>query len=503
MFVRKKKNKSGSVSVQVIEKYEGRYIVRKSFGSSKSPDAIEDMCQNAYDWIIRYGGQQIIDFEDSSENLADYVFDNIDKLLHNGIQLLLNGIYDSIGFNAIGDDILRQLVIARISQPLSKSATVDYLTRYFGEEIKLHNVYRYLDKLHSSQQEQIQRISVEHTRKIIGGTIGIVFYDVTTLYFETSLVDELRTPGFSKDGKTAESQIVLGLLVSKDGYPLSYSIFNGSQYEGRTMIPVIDDFISRYSLEDFVIVADSGLLNNKNIELLQSAGYKYIVGAKIRNESDRIKQWIISLPKNDGDYHEIVRKDNTRLIVGYSSKRASKNRRNREKGIERLKKAYHSGRISKESINRRGYNKFLSINKDVKVEISIEKIHEDELWDGLKGYVTNTDLPVNQVVEQYNGLWTIERAFRISKNNLEMRPMFHFTPKRIEAHTCICFVALKVYKELERVCKVSGISISVERVLDIAKTISTMTLKLPNGKTKSQTLFITELHKIIKPLFHI
>lgn len=501
MFVRKKKNKSGSVSVQVIEKFEGCYIVRRSFGSSKSPDVIEDLCQKAYDWIIRYGGQQIIDFEDPSEDISDYVFDNIDKLLHNGIQLLLNGIYDSIGFNAIEDDILRQLVIARISQPLSKSATVDYLTRYFGEEIKLHNVYRYLDKLHSRQQEQIQRISMEHTRKILGGTIGIVFYDVTTLYFETTLVDELRTPGFSKDGKTTESQIVLGLLVSKDGYPLSYSIFNGAQYEGRTMIPVIDDFVSRYSLDDFVVVADSGLLNTKNIELLQAAGYKYIVGAKIRNESERIKQWIISLPKTEGEYHEKGLKDNSRLIVGYSSKRASKNRRNREKGLERLKNAYQSGRITKENINRRGYNKFLSISKDVKVEISSEKVYEDELWDGLKGYVTNTNLPASQVVEQYHGLWTIERAFRISKTNIEMRPMFHFTSKRIEAHICICFVALKVYKELERMVKASDINLSVDRVLDIAKTISTLTLKLPNGKTKSQTLFITELHKIIKPLF--
>lgn len=501
MFVRKKKNKSGSISVQVIEKSEGRYVVRKSFGASKTQTVIENLHQKAQDWIIQYGGQQIIDFNDSSEELADYVFGNIDKLLHNGIQLLLNGIYDSIGFNQIEDEILRQLAIARISQPLSKSATVDYLTRYFGEEVKLHNVYRHLDKLNSSQQEHIQRISVEHTQKILGGTIGIVFYDVTTLYFETSLVDELRTPGFSKDGKTAESQIVLGLLVSKDGYPLSYSIFNGAQYEGRTMIPVIDDFISRYSLKDFVIVADSGLLNNKNIELLQSAGYKYIVGAKIRNESERIKQWIMSLPKADEVYHEIIRNDNTRLIVGYSSKRASKNRRNREKGLERLQKAYQSGRITKENINRRGYNKFLSISKDVKVEISTDKVVEDELWDGLKGYVTNTDLTAHQVVEQYHGLWTIEKAFRISKNNLEMRPMFHFTPKRIEAHICICFVALKVYKELERICKISEISMSVDRVLDIAKTISTMTLKLPNGKTKSQTLFITDLHKKIKPLF--
>lgn len=503
MFVRRKKNRSGSISIVVVDKSNGKFVEVKRFGVAKTLEEEQSLHREATDWIRHYGGQMTFPFEGvSSKEMATTIKNGICKAQLNGVQLLLNSIYDSIGFNAIEDDILRQLVIARISQPLSKSATVDYLTRYFGEEIKLHNVYRYLDKLHSSQQEQIQRISVEHTRKILGGTISIVFYDVTTLYFETTLVDELRTPGFSKDGKTTESQIVLGLLVSKDGYPLSYSIFNGAQYEGRTMIPVIDDFVSRYSIEDFVIVADSGLLNSRNIELLQAAGYKYIVGAKIRNESGRIKQWIISLPKTEGEYHEKVLKDNSRLIVGYSSKRASKNRRNREKGLERLQKAYQSGRITKENINRRGYNKFLSISKDVRVEISSEKVYEDELWDGLKGYVTNTDLPANQVVEQYHGLWTIERAFRISKTNIEMRPMFHFTSKRIEAHICICFVALKVYKELERLVKVSNINLSVDRVLDIAKTIITIGIKSPcDENIVFETLFLTEEQNKIRPLF--
>lgn len=503
MFVRKKRNRSGTISVVVVDKSNGKFKEIKNIGVAKSQEEVDRLYKEATEWISHYGGQLTIEFgELNSKELANSLKDGICQALLNGAQLILNKIYDSIGFNEIDDDVLRQLTIARICQPLSKLATVDYLTRYFGEDIKLHNVYRYLDKLHLSQQESIQRISVEHTRKILGGMIGIVFYDVTTLYFETSLVDELRTPGFSKDGKTTESQIVLGLLVSKEGYPLSYSVFNGAQYEGRTMIPIIDDFIKRYSLEDFVIVADSGLLNNRNLELLQSAGYKYIVGAKIRNEAGQIKQWIISQPKQEGTLSEIVRTDQTRLIVGYSSKRAAKNRHNREKGLERLEKAYKSGRITKESINKRGYNKFLTVNKDVKVEICQEKVVEDELWDGLKGYVTNTNLPAAQVIEQYHGLWTVEKAFRISKNNLEMRPIFHFTPKRIEAHICICFVALKVYKELERKIKEANIDMSVDKVLDIAKTIITIGIKAPNdNRIEYETLFLTEEQKRIELLF--
>jgi len=329
----------------------------------------------------------------------------------------------------------------------------------------------------------------------------LLFYDVTTLYFETEQSDGLRENGFSKDGKHSQPQIVLGLLVSKDGYPLSYSIFNGSQYEGRTMIPIVEDFVHRFQLEDFVVVADSGLMNKSNISLLESGGYKYIIGARIKNEGQEVKQWILSLEKHDGEFNE-RKKDNVRLIIGYSENRAKKDKYNREKGIKRLQKAYKSGNITKENINKKGYNKFLDISDNVKVCINQEKIEEDEKWDGLKGYITNTFLPAKEVYEQYKGLWVIERAYRITKGTIEMRPMFHFNPRRIEAHVCICFVAYKMYKELERVLKISGIDLSVDKVLSIAKTITTIKIKLPlQNKTISQTLLLTKQHKLIEKLF--
>lgn len=179
---------------------------------------------------------------------------------------------DSIGFNRIPDEILRHLVIARVSHPKSKLATVDYLKSYYDEDVDLNHIYRYMDKLYNTQMEIAQQISVEHTKKLFGVKIGLMFYDVTTLYFETAQTDVLREPGFSKDGKTAESQVVLGLLVSEGGYPLSYSLFNGSQYEGFTMIPMIDDFKQRFTLgDDFVVVADSGLMNKNNVTLCVAA----------------------------------------------------------------------------------------------------------------------------------------------------------------------------------------------------------------------------------------
>lgn len=505
MFIRKKKNRSGSTSVVVVEKRNGKYQEIKTVGVSKDIFEIESFCRQGHKWISLHLGEQDI-FENYNKELeekqvTEYLLSNVENILLNGDQLILNQVFKKTGFDAIEDDIFRQLVTARLSQPMSKSATVEYLKSHFDEDVQLHHIYRYLDKLHSTQQEKVQQISIEHTQKILGGKIGLMFYDVTTLYFETDYIDELRETGFSKDGKHSQPQVVLGLLVSKDGYPLSYSLFNGSQYEGYTMLPVVDDFVYRFNLDDFVVVADSGLMNQRNLALLESGNYKYIIGARIKNENSVIKKWILSLTKQDGRFFE-TQKGDARLIVAYSENRARKDRYNRDKGVRRLEKAYKSGNITKENINKRGYNKFLEISENVKVEISQEKIKQDQQWDGLKGYITNTELPPEEVYKQYSGLWSVERAFRITKGTLEMRPMFHFTPRRIEAHVCICFVAYKIYKELERILKISKIDMSADKVLDIAKTITTIKVNLPvSGNTISKTMLLTPRHKSIAQLF--
>ena len=504
MFIRRKPNKSGTFSVQVVDKIRGRYTLVKSFGASRSEDELSVMERHAADYISTYGGQAIIDFERQAQseelNEAERLFDSIADIRQDGVRLILEPVYKGIGFDAIPDDTLKYLAIARICQPKSKVATVDYLKRHFDEDVSLNRIYRYMDTLYNTQRELIQQISVEHTRKLLGGEIGIVFYDVTTLYFETAREDVLLAPGFSKDGKTAESQIVLGLLVSRDGYPLSYNVFNGAQYEGRTMIPIIDDFVRRFSLTDFIVVADAGLLSRKNIALLKQAGYKFILGGRIKKESKSVQDWVQSLEKDPHKLHENIINSDERIIVSYSEQRAAKDRHNRDKGIQRLRKAYSSGRIKKQNVNQRGYNKFLVIENDVMVSIDEGKIAADSQWDGLKSYVTNTDLPASEVISQYHGLWVVERAFRITKGTLEARPIFHFTERRIEAHICICFVAYKLYKELERILRLLGIGLSVDKVLDIAKTISTVTINLPDGSTLSKTLLTRDEQRLLHPL---
>ena len=507
MFVRKKKNPSDVVSVQIIDKCNGKYKVFKTVGSSSDVLEIENLYRQGKKWIAAQCGDLDMfsqhEQQREEKQVTDYLLSNIENILLNGTQLILNQVFKLVGFDAIEDDILTHLVIARLCQPSSKAGTVDYLKSYFDEDVELHKIYRYLDRLHNTQQNKIQQISVEHTRNLLGGKIGLVFYDVTTLYFESDYSDEFRESGFSKDGKHAQLQVVLGFLVSRDDYPLSYSLFNGSQYEGRTMLPIVEDFVHRFKLEDFVIVADSGLMNKTNIQLLESGDYKYIIGARIKNESEEIKQWILSLEKQEGCFHELGKLPKSRLIIGYSENRAKKDKYNRGKGVKRLKAAYNSGTLTKENINKRGYNKFLDISGNVRVTINQDRISEDEKWDGLKGYQTNTDLSAKEVCEQYNGLWVIKRAYRVTKGTIEMRPMFHFTPRRIEAHVCICFVAYKVYKELERVLKLNGINLSVDKVLNIAKTITTLKIKLPAcGETLTKTMLLTAKHNSIRQLFN-
>lgn len=493
MFVRKKRNRSGTITVVVVNKYHGRFKEVHNLGTVSNESDAEDLCNKGKKWISTHGGRQPLLnlFPEETPLSHTEIFNSISEIKQDGAYRLLEKVYDSIGFNSIQDKELKALTIARVCEPRSKLATVDYMRRYWSEDFHYQKIYRYLDTLYNTQKEEVLRISVDHTREILGGVISVAFYDVTTLYFESFREDTLRSPGFSKDGKTAETQVVLGLLVSQDGYPLAYSLFNGSQFEGRSMLPIVDDFIQRYSIKDFILVADSGLMSKKNIALLQSAGYKYIIGARIRNEEKNLREWILEQAKVDGIVQEQKKHNGDRLIISYTDKRADKDRFNRDKGLKRLQQSYQSGKITKDKINKRGYNKFLTISNDIAVTINMDKVVEDARWDGWKGYITNTNLNPEECIAQYHGLWVVERSFRISKGTLEMRPIFHFTERRIEAHICLCFVALKVYKELERLINVTDYELSVDKTLDIAKTLSTVTIKLPNGDYVTQTLYLT------------
>ena len=503
MFVRKKKNKSGVLSVQIIDKSSGKYKMIKTIGSSSDENKIEELVRLGKDWIKTKTHNLEFDFSGDRQT-TEGVLNNIKQVNISGTTLLLGKIFNIVGFDKIDSALFKNLVIQRMSFPASKLKTVDLLQRHQSIDINVQEVYRYLDKLHSTHKELIQQISYQHTLKILGNVINIVFYDVTTLYFQIDDVDEIRKRGFSKEGRHQNPQIVLGLLVSVGGYPLSYEIFEGNKFEGHTMLPIIESFKVKYNLDKLVIVADSGLLSNQNIIDLQEKGYDFILGARIKNETDVIKEKILSLKLRDGESKVIDKQDSLRLIISHSDKRAKKDLYNRERGIEKLEKKVKSGKLTKSSINNRGYNKYLKMEGEINVTIDRKKSDLDKKWDGLKGYMTNTSLSAKDIMENYAHLWKIEQAFRISKHDLKIRPIYHRLQRRIEAHITINFASYKLYKELERQLKAKGSDLSPEKAIEIAKTIYSIKVYIPSLKESiTKTLIINDEQKYLVNLFDL
>jgi len=491
MFVRKKPNKSGVVSIQIIDKSGGRYRLVKTVGSSADAATIDSLFIQAKQMIPGLQGQRVLNFEVADEQrLVDLFFNGLDEIQLAGPELVLGKLFDEIGFNKITSDLFRHLVIARLAYPVSKLKTSDYLFKYKGVKIDVDKIYRYLDKLSSQQKETVQQISYDHTLQILSKNIGLVFYDVTTLYFEIDDEDDLRKTGFSKEGRHQHPQIVLGLLVSVGGYPLAYEIFEGNKYEGHTLLPVIEKFKYKYQLAHLVVIADAGLLSNENINELQNRQYEYILGARIKNESQQLKNKILSIEFENGQSTELIKDENTKIIVSYSEARAKKDAANRKKGLEKLERSIANGKLTKTNINNRGYNKYLKLEGEIKITIDKAKCLKDAKWDGLKGYITNTRLSKDEIIENYKQLWKIEKAFRISKTDLRIRPIYHRLKHRIEAHICIAFCAYKIYKELERQLAEKQTGLSPEKAIDIANTIYRITINRPFSKTKESRLHL-------------
>ena len=342
--MRKKKNKSGTTSVQIISKSRGKYKVVKTIGCAKTKREEELMLMLANNELERLGGVQSL-FIEHDDIVVESFVESIanDHLQIVGPELILGRIYDKIGFPKGGcPNFFRNLVLCRLVYPGSKLKTVDYFQRHLNIEVSVYAIYRFLDELNSELKPEIEQITFEHTQKLLKGNIGVVFYDMTTLYFEASEEDDYRVTGFSKDGKHQHPQIMIGLLVSSHGYPIGYQIFEGNTSETKTLIPVLEAFQEKFGIAKPIIVADAALLSQKNIDALNENQYKYILGGRIKNETEQIRKKIIDLDVDEGKPRELKSK-NGRLIISYSKKRAYKDKKNRMKGLKRLEKKSRIG----------------------------------------------------------------------------------------------------------------------------------------------------------------
>jgi transposase len=480
MFIRQKKNRSGSISVQIIQKIGRINKVVKTIGSSSIQEEIDKFQQQAEYEKERFYGPTLFD-PVPAEDLKNVTNDCIRVI---GPDIVFGELYNRIGFDSIGEPLLKAMAISRLTHPGSKLKLSEYLSITGRDTLSVYSIYRFLDKISNKYKSQIEQISFAYTKRVLKGEIGIVFYDMTTIYFESSQPDELRIPGFSKEGKHHQSQIYLGLLVGCNGYPIGYDIFEGNIFEGHTLIPILERFERQFSIGHPIVVADAGLLSKSNIKELTIREYKFILGARVKNESAKIIKAVEQSTWTNGMMVEYTKPDGYRLIIEYTEGRAKKDEFNRERGLKKLEKQINAGKLTKGNLNNRGYNKYLKMDGDISISIDYQKYENDRKWDGIKGYITNTDLERGTVVSRYRELWHIERAFRISKTDLQIRPIYHRRRNRIESHICISFMSYLMYKELQRLLINKNLNISVGKAIDQINKIYEIIIPTTNGGKK-------------------
>ena len=499
--IRKKKNKSGSISIVIVDRSKRGYKVVETIGYSKDKDEIKALYQKALKRIDELEKNLFfISNEDNKKVQLKNLFLQVtnENLIPIGDELIFGKLFEMIGCNNIFDELkniknkrqkqflFKSLIISRLLYPGSKLYLIDYLYYFKRQEIQKDKIYRFLDYLYNKEIKiKIEKCVFEHTLKILNNQLVVSFYDVTTLHFESESEDDLRRIGFSKEGKLNRPQVQLGLLTTIWGYPLAYEVYEGNKFEGHTLIETLKNFKERFHLKQKpIIVADRGMLSNCNLIELHKKGYKYIIASRIKNLKDSFKNKIANLVFiSDMDTKEILLdkelickeknkikdKDTIkqRLILSYSTKRAKKDKYLRQKALEKLKtKIKKSNNITKSDLKLSYYAKFLDLNNDCKIEfkLDIEKVNQDEKLDGIKGYITNDfSLKHQEVINHYKNLWHIEKAFRISKTDLKIRPIYHSINHRIKAHILISFVAYAICMEFERKLQQNNIILPFSR----------------------------------------
>lgn len=403
-----------------------------------------------------------------------------------GVHEVAGYVYEQMDFNQIlnkkrDSAILKDMVLARMVNPSSKRGLTHFLREQFDIEHDLDAVYRMMDKLHT-QIPKIKELCFNSTLSLIPNKeVSMVFFDVTTLYFESNDVDDLRAFGYSKDHRFNTTQLVLALATNEDGLPLGYELFSGNTAEVKTLLSAIKSWQSFMNIKDVCFIADRAMFSKANLDELDKSGYRYIVAAKLKTLKQSQKEKILdsdnykpTLIGNDLAWIAEFEHDNKRLITSYKSKRALNDAKERQNILDKIQKTIGEKGSTKKLISNSGVKKYTSSDKST-TYLDQEKIEQDALWDGLHGIITN-DKNINpqEAIFKYARLWVIEQAFRINKNNLKMRPIFHWNPSRIESHIAMCYMSFCVLKQIEyKVALTKKISINniMESLISVQSSI--------------------------------
>jgi len=477
--IRTTKTASGATAVQVVEYSRGETRILKHVGSARSAEAIAALRAHAKRFMDGLSGQPSL-FSDfpASERTLSLAHTRLLRTTHLFTRSFFHACACACGLSDL-EPVICDFALMRIIEPASKLRTLELIERFFAVRYN-KRVYGALRALYS-QKDAIEAVALACAQSTLKEGLFFVLYDVTTLYFETFKADELRNPGFSKDDKSKQPQVVIGLLATKSGFPLAHEVFPGKTFEGKTMLPILEAFARTHRVEMPIVVADAAMLSKDNIEELEERKMRYIVGSRLANASvSFIRKVNGALCQQDG---KVVRLPTTRhgdMICSFSIKRFRKDKREMEKQIERAERF-----IEKNETGRRA--KFV---KKVEADAVLNKdlIAKTELLLGIKGYCTNIPertVSNDEVIAHYHALWNVEHVFRMSKHDLQARPMFHRKEDAIRAHVLLCFIALMMGRYLEistgmSLRKARDLLWSIEEAhLDDAVTRETFMLRMP------------------------
>lgn len=445
--IRKVTTKSGATAIQIVQYIGHSSKIIKHIGSTKNEDEGSTLRQLAKDWIAEQT-HQISLFPEQRQRILHVDRGECIGVTHHFAYQFLNACLEDCQLAHL-PKLLKDLSIMRLIEPASKLWSIALLKRYFGIKYS-RRIYLNIPKLIVHKSE-IEQCAFQIAQNKFKEPFYFVLYDVTTLYFESFKSDEFKNPGFSKDNKSQQPQIVIGLLVTQSGFPLIYEVFAGKTFEGKTMIPIIENFTSSHPNTKPIVVADAAMLDDERLGQLRQKKISYIVGARLANANlNLIKQISVELQGKEG----VIARFHSRhgyLVCDFSLKRYKKELYDLNKLIQKAEEL-----VAKQSSGNR--TRFIRKVSKEKIELNIELIEKRKLLLGIKGYCTDlseSELSNELVISRYHQLWHIEQSFRMSKNDLETRPIYHQNELSIRSHILICFVGLILEKYLELTTKLS------------------------------------------------
>lgn len=437
--IRKVKTGSGSTAIQVGFYQGKRFVLHKHIGSAKDQEKIKELIDIGKAYIVSHSPQQELNFDPKSEEVLFKRGLKVESSCLEEAFTYLTQIYQKIGFNLLGNSFFQHFVFIRILEPASKTKSIILLKKYFNLDYKKTTVFRNLSAL-AGVKEKVTSLAIKYAKDNLGFDFSLVFYDVTTLYFETSASDDFRLNGFSKDNKINQPQVLVGLVVNEIGFPIYYDVFKGNTFEGNTIIPVILTLKEKYEINRFTVIADAGMLSKANLTQLEDLGIDYVVGSRVKNLNYTQAQKLANeFSQTDG---KIIKRDG--VIYDYSASRAQKDKADNNKQIE---KAEYCLRYPTKAVRR---SKFLASTAKNIFKLNETSIQKYRCLEGIKGYQTNiTNFNPELLIARYKDLWKVEQSFRIAKSDLEARPIYHRKKDLIEAHLLIVFTALCMTRVIE------------------------------------------------------